>query len=201
MYDNTLFSENLEKVSNSVVEVISFPISQDISLPSVALYVDRNNEKWNAGTGFSIKEGGYFLTAYHVIKDSKRVRIVTDDNVEHDATIIATDENLDLAIIKVNDVSLSPLIITEKEIQKIGLKVAFVGYPLGKPIKFTHEGIISSIASVGNFPVYAINAFVNQGNSGGPVFLSESKGPARERRSSSGRNGFHVSGSKTKNKS
>lgn len=172
IYDNTQFSQNLEKISKSVVEVVSYPVSQDRS-PNVALYVDKNGQLANAGTGFSVKDGGYFLTAYHIVKDAQKIKVL-DNDIEYDAKLIAKNESLDLAIIHVDGLNLPILKITEQQIQKEGMKVAFIGYPLGYPVKVTHEGIISSVVFYNNMPIYAINSFVNHGNSGGPVFLSDS---------------------------
>ena len=56
---------------------------------------------------------------------------------------------------------------------KVGTKIAFTGYPLYGPVQVTHEGIISFTGGYNNKPLITVNSFVNKGNSGGPLFLSD----------------------------
>jgi len=172
--------DTMDKISKSVAMVIAKPLSQGEILTSDSIYVDSNGESWSKGTGFFISCDGYLITAYHVIenaiKDGKVNVILTGK--QFPATIIRYRSEFDMAILKIN-ANTTPVHIGSLDNIKRGQKVAFIGYPLSESqdLQITHEGIISflghykHLGSQEAVPTFTINAFVNHGNSGGPVFI------------------------------
>jgi S1-C subfamily serine protease len=168
-------SEVISRVGKSVVQIISFPPKSNEK--GVALYVDNNGKKWGVGTGFSIDNDGNILTAYHVIENAEEVSIVLKNGTIIPVLGSRNNPELDVSILFVKS-SVPPVEIGAGEDIRIGSRVAFIGFPLGDPIKIPNEGIISE-KEIGykyrNIPVlvYIISSFVNRGNSGGPVFSLE----------------------------
>ncbi|NIO40920.1 MAG: serine protease HtrA, partial [Burkholderiales bacterium] len=53
------------------------------------------------GSGMVVHEDGYVITNAHVIKDSKKIKVVFSDGSEYEAEIISGDESKDLAVLKI----------------------------------------------------------------------------------------------------
>lgn len=82
---NGLAGEEIyKKVSPSIVSVISSTASGTAS-----------------GSGVIMSEDGYIITNNHVVEDAQSVTVQLSDGTQYDATIIGTDEQTDLAVIKV----------------------------------------------------------------------------------------------------
>lgn len=137
------------------------------------------SNNWS-GTGFALKEG-YIVTNYHVIEGAKSISIQGvngDFNNSFNATIIGSDKNNDLALLKITDSSfvdfgIIPYAITSTT-SDVGEEIFVLGYPListmGDEIKLT-TGIISSKTGFqGDVALYQISAPIQPGNSGGPLF-------------------------------
>ena len=61
-----------------------------------------------AGSGVIISQDGYILTNNHVINGANSVKVRLRDSTEYDATIIGSDSDNDIALLKVNATGLSP---------------------------------------------------------------------------------------------
>jgi len=174
--NNIHFSDVVANISESVF-MIAVPISSEYN-PSLvdAVYTDNAGNNWKIGTGFVIKSNensSYLLTAYHVVDGSPIMEIISTDLKKIKATRFVDLRDLDLAIIKV-ETKLKPVKIGTFEDIKVGSEVAFSGYPLNDPVaQLTHKGIISFRGAYKNIPLITVNSFVNKGNSGGPLFLSD----------------------------
>jgi len=128
--------------------------------------------KGYSGTAFFINNQGYLITNHHVIKDCQNKSKISYSNQDLDAKLIASDINLDLALLKVNIKNNNFLRISNKSPEKLQRIIA-VGYPLGKrlsdDLKVT-SGIISAVKGFNdNSNQIQIDASLNQGNSGGPI--------------------------------
>ena len=125
----------------------------------------------SSGSGFFVNKDGYFITNNHVVENCDQSKITFNDK-SINAKLIATDQNLDLALLKIefkpeNFLNLSN--IPPEKLQKIYV----AGYPFGKglsdDLKFT-QGIISAVKGYAdNSNQIQIDAAINSGNSGGPI--------------------------------
>jgi S1-C subfamily serine protease len=129
------------------------------------------------GTAFFIDKKGHLITNFHVVvNSSSRLKIIYEGQ-EYKARILAKDETLDLALIKVSIKNETFIEISDKVIKKMQSIVA-AGYPalhLSDDLKLT-SGIISSLKGIGNnSALIQIDAALNPGNSGGPI-IDKNKG-------------------------
>ncbi len=122
------------------------------------------------GTGFIINKNGYVVTNYHVMKDAQSAGIFTYDGNIHEVNFIGYNENLDIALLKIEG-TYNSLTLADSDNAQIGEKVIAIGNPLG--IQFSvSEGIISNLHQEGPSGIKAYiqtDAALNPGNSGGPL--------------------------------
>jgi S1-C subfamily serine protease len=142
------------------------------------------------GTGFLVHMNGYVLTNYHVIRRPSNMKGFFNESIklinestktEFEGSLICFNEELDLALIKINIPEnvmkyYKALKISQRN-QSISTSVSTVGYPFGNitgsNIKYT-KGYISSETGPYNTPtLYTIDLSVNPGNSGGPLLDSQ----------------------------
>jgi hypothetical protein len=177
LMDNHDFSNYAFNITKSTILVLvrvnNFTIGQQTA---GSIYIDSNGVGWKKGTAFSLGDG-LFLSASHVLADynGSNVRIITSDGQTYDNIIlgIANDPGHDFVAFATS-LNLSGVKIIQKDRAVTGEKVGFVGYPLEEITPLLHDGIISSVRNQPDgFFWYTINSFVNGGNSGGPVFLSD----------------------------
>ena len=120
------------------------------------------------GSGFVIHEDGYILTNQHVIEKSRRINVLIDGR-SHRANVIAEDEVLDIALLKIEPSGkLEPLRFADDAY--VGEEVIMIGYPLSLKSQVTAtKGIVSGFPVIQNSVVLQVDASTNSGNSGSPV--------------------------------
>jgi serine protease Do len=126
------------------------------------------------GSGFLIDEGGYVVTNNHVIDGAEKIVVAAQDGDEFDATLIGTDPKTDIALLKIDSESQLPsLDFGDSDKARVGDWVLAIGNPFGLGGTAT-AGIISArgrdIQSGPYDDFLQIDAPINSGNSGGPVF-------------------------------
>ena len=124
------------------------------------------------GTGFFICNNGYLITAYHVIANSKTIKLYNDTYKGTTAEIVKFSKLLDIAILRTNKSPENTISITNNVV-KVGEKVFTIGYPvieiLGDEPKYT-DGVISSNTGISSeASLMQITTPVQPGNSGGPL--------------------------------
>jgi 2-alkenal reductase len=129
------------------------------------------------GSGFVWSADGYIVTNQHVIENADRVTVTFADGLELDATVLGSDADSDLAVLKV-DVPASGLTAVElgdSDKVRVGQLVAAIGNPFGQEFTLT-TGIVSALGRTiqGNSrfsipQVIQTDAAINPGNSGGPL--------------------------------
>ena len=130
-----------------------------------------SNEK--AGTGFAISEDGLIVTAYHVIKGAKIIKLYLSTDSFVSAKVLRADTANDLAILKIENLTPYFLQIAPMRSTKTGDRVFTIGFPmssvLGQEAKYT-EGVVSSTSGLeGAASFLQITVPVQPGNSGGPL--------------------------------
>lgn len=148
-----------------------------------ASYGDTDDDFYETGYGtcFALSSDGYLATCYHCIEDADRIR-VRGVNGDFEKTyyvkVVVSDQNNDLAILKISDnsftsISTIPYSITGSG-SEVGDEAYVLGYPLrasmGDEVKLTNGLISSRSGYQGDPSLYQISAAVQPGNSGGPVF-------------------------------
>ncbi len=135
------------------------------------------------GTGFVISEDGYIITNYHVIElaveNGYDVNVMFKDGTEYVADIVGYYEDNDVAVIKIDATGLTPVTLGDSDEMEVGERVYCVGNPLGElDFSFT-SGYLSALDRMiatddyTTINMFQMDAAVNSGNSGGPVYNSQ----------------------------
>ena len=129
------------------------------------------------GSGVIVDPKGYILTNRHVVEKADRIRVRFEDDppgVQHDAKVIGTDQETDLAVIKVEvDHPLPAAKMGNSDGMQVGDWVLAIGSPFGQAGTVT-AGIVSAkgrdIVPGRQFQTFIqTDAAINPGNSGGPL--------------------------------
>jgi serine protease Do len=131
------------------------------------------------GSGFIIDPNGTIVTNNHVVKGATAVTVQLDDGTELKAKVIGTDPRTDVAVLKVDAGKSLPYIqLGDSATIRPGQWVVAVGNPFGLGGTVT-AGIVSAEGrDIGEGPYdqfIQIDAPINQGNSGGPLFTQDGK--------------------------
>ncbi len=136
-----------------------------------------DNRERSLGSGVIVDPKGYIVTNAHVVEHADRIRVQLADeppNVLHSATVIGTDLETDLAVIKIDVGHALPAAkLGNSDSMQVGDWVLAVGSPFGLDQTVT-AGIVSSKGrSIDNRRQFQsfiqTDAAINPGNSGGPL--------------------------------
>ena len=138
----------------------------------------QSQEGQASGSGVLISKDGYIVTNNHVIDGATEVKISLYDKREYPATVVGTDPNTDIALLKVEEsVDLPFLTFGNSDAVRVGQWVLAVGNPFDLESTVT-AGIVSakgrniSLLNKGGAPIESFiqtDAAVNPGNSGGAL--------------------------------
>ena len=189
------------KVSGAVVSVINLQKQQslsdsdslfgglfggDESSSSDSKSTDSSDlQTASEGSGVVYKKEGntaYIVTNNHVVSGSNALQVLLSDGTKLTATLVGTDEQTDLAVLKINASKVSEVadFANSSKIEP-GQSVLAIGSPLGSEYATSvTEGIISATKrevdatnengdSLGKATVIQTDAAINPGNSGGPL--------------------------------
>lgn len=138
------------------------------------------------GSGIIISEDGYILTNNHIVNSSSnnsyyeiekanKVSVyLYNDETEYSATIVGTDEQTDLAVIKIDKTGLTAAQLGDSSQVKVGEFSMAIGNPLGMQSSVT-AGIISAVdrnvtdSDGKSYTLIQTDAAINSGNSGGAL--------------------------------
>lgn len=133
----------------------------------------RSEERQSLGSGFIISEDGYVMTNAHVVQDADEILVRLNDRRELSAELIGSDEQTDVALLKIDASNLPTLTLGDSDALRVGEWVAAIGSPFG----FDHSvtaGIVSAINRTlprdAYVPFIQTDVAINPGNSGGPLF-------------------------------
>ena len=176
LQDRPDFVEIAEKTINSVVHVKNSLSSSDrISLEDLMFGRKQDKMQFGTGSGVIISADGYIITNAHVIDEAEKILITTNDNKEFEAKLIGSDEQNDIALLKIQTENDLPYaIFGDSDSTKIGEWVLAIGNPFNLTSTVT-AGIISAKARnldpTGGTTQSFIqtDAAVNPGNSGGAL--------------------------------
>ena len=125
------------------------------------------------GSGVIMNPDGYILTNHHVINGASEIKISMHDGREIPATLIGSDAEVDLAVLKINLSDLPYIRIAEQAPLSIGDVVLAIGNPFGVGQTVT-MGIVSAMGrnqlGLNTYEDYIqTDAAINPGNSGGAL--------------------------------
>jgi serine protease Do len=189
--DNTLRKFNdsvdalIKKVSPSVVQILvtGYGPVESAERGNTAVVIGRQRA---IGSGFVIDPAGYIVTNAHVVAGAQRVQIVVPENPSDGslqailssrtnivpARVVGVAREIDLALLKVDNVKLSALSLAAYRNIHQGEVVLAFGSPEGLRNTVT-LGVVSSVArqTDPDSPMVYIqtDAPINPGNSGGPL--------------------------------
>ena len=162
-----------EVYASNVNSVVSINVSS-----TSTNYFGQTVETAASGTGpFFITQDGYILTNHHVISGASTVKVTLYNGETYDATVIGSDEDYDIAVIKIDVTGATPVVLGDSSKVAIGESVAAVGNPLGELTFSMSEGIVSCVNRAVNvdgtpFNMIQVDCSINPGNSGGPLLNS-----------------------------
>ncbi len=136
---------------------------------------DAITEKVYSGTAFFIGDNT-LITSSHIILDPNNVSILYNGE-EVKATVLLNDENMDIAVLKVDVISDCYFNLLSSSDYKIADSIYALGYPmtssLGNNIRVTN-GSVSALSGLnGDTNFIQISAPIQPGNSGGPVINAD----------------------------
>jgi S1-C subfamily serine protease len=132
-----------------------------------------------AGSGIIISSDGYIVTNNHVVEDAEKVTVTLSDGRTFDATVVGTDAQTDLAVVKIDASNLSYLHFLSNSLEQLSVldPVVAVGNALALPGGPTWTtGVVSNLGrsieeetGVVLDDLIQTDAAINAGNSGGPL--------------------------------
>ena len=155
----------VEQVSPSVVTIVGNYASSDLS-------VQYSNPTMH-GTGVVYKSNGYIITNAHVVKDIKNLTVVLNSGDLYPGVVLFSDEDADLAIVKIEKIGMSPIQFAKKDNILSGNTAIAIGTPISLSMRNTvTKGIVSGV-DVGiegsYYKLIQTDAAISPGNSGGPL--------------------------------
>lgn len=129
----------------------------------------------SSGTGFVISADGEILTNYHVVKNASKLTVTMNSGESYEAKVIGYEEDSDVALIKIEAENLTTVQLGKSSGLRVGDEVAAIGNPLGELTNTMTVGYVSALDRYINtdgspINMMQIDAAINSGNSGGPLF-------------------------------
>ncbi len=161
-------------------KIVAPPICQ---LPRFREWCDRfsgdgrGHMQHSLGSGVIVRDGGYILTNNHVIAGADEILVAFSDGQATTASLVGTDPETDLAVIRVQAKGLTPIPMGASDAAEVGDVALAIGNPFGIG-QTVSSGIISAKGRAGVSPspyddFIQTDAAINPGNSGGALIDAE----------------------------
>ena len=166
----------VRKVNRSVVAIRMLDSGSSWSLGDFGITRGEGDGKaMGYGAGFIVSESGHILTNEHVLRNGPKIEVELLDGRKYTAKVVYKDNKNDLALLKIDvqTEKLDPVRMGNSDSVELGEWVVGIGNPygIGQSLMF---GIVSArerkIPGSGYPPLIQIDAAMNLGNSGGPLF-------------------------------
>lgn len=160
-------SEIAEKAADSVVEIV-IKSTADSGYRGQTILT-------GAGSGVILTQNGRIITNNHVVEDADSITVRLRNGEEYEAELLGADSKSDIAVIKINADDLTPAVIGDSSLLRVGELAVAIGNPLGELGGTVTDGIISALdrqitIDGQNMTLLQTNAAINPGNSGGGLF-------------------------------
>src|SRR5881398_3106566 len=124
------------------------------------------------GSGVIVTNEGHIITNTHVVDQVDEIEVQLSDGRTEKARLVGADEQVDLAVLKIDSPGVKPLKLADSDTVQAGDFVLAIGNPFGFEETVT-DGIVSSKGRPNRADVFGdliqTNAAINPGNSGGPL--------------------------------
>ncbi|MBI4202643.1 MAG: trypsin-like peptidase domain-containing protein [Chloroflexi bacterium] len=158
----------VDKVEPAVVSIVVQVVQQTFFGTQTSI---------GSGSGVIFRADGYILTNNHVVADASKIQVTLDDGRLFDGTVVGTDSETDLAVVKIEASGLPTLPFGNPAEIQVGEWVVAIGNAAGLKGKPTVTlGIVSALdrslqvdAATTHFDLVQTDAVINPGNSGGPL--------------------------------
>ena len=166
--DSSTIKSVVEQCANSVVEIQTESVTNGSN--PFQQYVSSG-----AGSGVILTQDGYIVTNHHVIDDANSITVRTRSGDEYNASLVGSDEQSDLAVLKIDATGLTPAVLGDSTTLEVGDLAIAIGNPLGELGGSVTSGIISALdremtIDGQTMTLLQTDAAVNPGNSGGGLF-------------------------------
>ncbi len=169
-------------------EIYSLGCAQAVGISMNVTYTNYFGAQSTAavsGSGFIVTSDGYIVTNYHVIADAYtenyKVSVMLYNGDKFDAKIVGVEEANDIAVLKIDATGLSAASLGNSDNLQVGENVYAIGNPLGELSFSITSGMVSALdrdittqdkatGQTTSNNMFQIDAAVNEGNSGGPVY-------------------------------
>ena len=184
--------DNIEEKSKNVADIIEETTKSIVGISKLkntgaSIFSKNNESELGLGTGFIITEDGYIISNEHVTgsKYSKCYITLENGNI-YDGSVVWSDSDLDLSIIKINAKNLEFLKLGDSDNIRVGESIYAIGNPIGFEFRRTvTSGIISAKKRTIKIEeedkssymtdLIQTDATINPGNSGGPIIYPNGK--------------------------
>lgn len=126
------------------------------------------------GAGIIWQQDGWVVTNHHVVDRAREVEVILPDQQRLTAKIVARDQEIDLALLRINADHLPKAMIADVRSLRVGEYVMAVGHPWGE-LGLVTGGMVSGLSKVktrngrGSVDIIRTDARLAPGNSGGPL--------------------------------
>lgn len=182
--------EEVQRQSETIADVIEAVSDCVVGISKLqengnSIFLDGAATKLGLGTGIIVSENGYILTNQHVAGSKYSTCYVTLENGKaYKASVVWADEDLDLAIVKINVRGLQYVNLGNSDSVRTGETVYAIGNPIGFEFQKTvTAGIVSGVDRTIKLEeeekvsymedLIQTDATINPGNSGGPLITPE----------------------------
>lgn len=190
--DETTNLVSLSNYSDTTIGVANAVLPSIVGIKvqyTVNTFFTRSSTAEAEGSGVIISEDGYILTNNHVVtttdsssyyqvSEANKITVsLYNDSTEYEATIVGTDPQTDLAVIKIDKTGLKKANLGNSDSLKVGEVALAIGNPLGMQSTVT-SGIISAVNREvkdndgKTYTLIQTDAAINSGNSGGALVNS-----------------------------
>ena len=146
--------------------------NEDVQLYKESVVVVKTG--YSKGTGFYFSDDGYIMTNYHIVNDEQKITVSFKDGKVYPAELISSDEELDIAILKIDAEGLDYPVFEFEENWEQNQPVYIIGNPLYSNF-IVNKGNLIGLTTIQGIPMLIIDAPVYKGNSGSPVINYDGK--------------------------
>lgn len=155
------------------IPLLDDPLFQFFFGDKLQQFEGKRKPESSLGSGVIVSASGLILTNNHVITMADDIEVALTDGRKLSATVVGTDPETDLALIKVDAKALPAITFASSEVVNVGDVVLAIGNPFGVGQTVT-QGIVSALGrnhlGINTFENFIqTDASINPGNSGGAL--------------------------------